>query len=48
VKDACAESADAARQEHVAELRDRRIRKHLLDVPLRQPIVAANSAVAAR
>jgi hypothetical protein len=34
-------------EEHVAELRDRRVGEHLLDVVLGQATVAANSAVSA-
>ena len=37
VEDAGAERPDAHRQEHVAELRDGRIREHALDVVLDQP-----------
>ena len=36
MEDAGAERADAHRQEHVAELRHRRIREHALDVVLHQ------------
>jgi len=46
VEDRGHERPDPGPQEHVAQLRHRRVRQHLLDVGLGRPIVPAKTAVA--
>ena len=45
MEDAADERADAQRQEHVAQLADRGVGEHLLDVVLVSAMVAAKKAV---